>query len=123
MEGLAHANYRSISKQLKNKPADADTWVFVRGQSLLVAETGNLLLLRPPRNTGRDTWMRLAMEMRDAAGNLGRAAGARDYPRSRTALEGLTNACNKCHTTFRIPVQIGPEEESRPDGMDVLHTE
>ena len=25
-----------------------------------MAETGNLLLLRPPRNEGRDTWMRRA---------------------------------------------------------------
>ena len=29
-----------------------------RGQALLLAETGNLLLLRPPKTQGRDTWWR-----------------------------------------------------------------
>src|SRR4051812_28081921 len=50
MEGLAHANYQGLERLLKEKPADADTWGFARGQALLIAETGNLLLLRPPRN-------------------------------------------------------------------------
>src|SRR5438105_15939040 len=53
MEGLNQSNYRSLEKLLKEKPADADTWTFARGQALLIAETGNLLLLRPPRNQGR----------------------------------------------------------------------
>src|SRR5213080_3460763 len=47
MEGMAHSNYRSLQRLLKEKPADNETWVFVRGQALLLAETGNLLLLRP----------------------------------------------------------------------------
>jgi hypothetical protein len=115
MEGLAHSNYRSLNRILAKKPADNDTWVFARGQALLIAETGNLLLLRPPRNSGRDTWMKLGMSMRTAAGNVGRAAGNRDYPATKTALVGLTNACNRCHTTFRIPVKIAPAPVGEPD--------
>src|SRR5947208_10569444 len=64
MEGLANANYQGLEKLLKGKPADADTWAFARGQALLIAETGNLLLLRPPRNQGRDVWMRRATDLR-----------------------------------------------------------
>ena len=52
MEGMVNANYRSVGKLLKNKPADRETWVFVRGQAILIAESGNLLLLRPPRGRG-----------------------------------------------------------------------
>ena len=52
MDGLNLPNYRGLDKLLKQKPADADTWTFIRGQSLLIAETGNLLLLRPPRSGG-----------------------------------------------------------------------
>ena len=112
MEGLAHANYRSVSKLLKTKPADNDTWVFARGQAVLIAETGNLLLLRPPRNEGRDTWMKLAMSMRSQATLLAKAAGARDYVASRVELGKLTTACNNCHATFRIPVKVAPEGEA-----------
>jgi hypothetical protein len=111
MEGLAHPNYRSLQKLLKTKPPDTETWVFIRGQSLLVAETGNLLLLRPPRNSGRDTWMKLAMEMRTKAGDVARRAAARDHGNAKKALEVLTTSCNRCHQTFRVPVKVGPDME------------
>jgi hypothetical protein len=111
MEGLAHSNYRSLQRLLRNKPADHDTWVFARGQALIIAETGNLLLLRPPRSNGRDTWMKLAMDMRGQAGNLARQAAARDHVRAQVGLDSLAASCNRCHTTFRIPVKIGPEAE------------
>lgn len=115
MEGLNLSNYRSLQRLLKEKPADDNTWVFARGQALLIAETGNLLLLRPPRNSGRDTWMKLAMSMRGVAGNLARAAAARDSTRSRAALAELTTACNRCHTTFRIPVRVSPDLDKAED--------
>jgi hypothetical protein len=111
MEGLALPNYRAVEKHLQGKgPQDVDTWMFARGQALLIAETGNLLLLRPPRNEGRDTWMRRAMDMRQSASDLARGLGNRDLVRSRSALTDLTNKCNNCHQTFRVPTRIGPNE-------------
>ena len=109
MEGLAHSNYRSVSRLLKAKPTDVDTWVFARGQAILIAETGNLLLLRPPKNTGRDTWMRLASEMRTQATALARSTGGRDYARSKAALTNLTTSCNRCHQTFRVAAKVAPD--------------
>ncbi len=110
MEGLANSNYRGLERLLKKEPADNDSWVFVRGQALITAETGNLLLLRPPRDkAARDKWMKLAMEMRAQAGNLARQAAARDYARAKVGLDSLTTSCNNCHKTFRVPVRVGPE--------------
>jgi hypothetical protein len=114
MEGLAQPNYLSLDQFLKEKPADVETWKFARGQALIVAETGNLLLLRPPRNEGRDTWFKRAMEMRQAAGNLARELGSRDHDRSRGAFTALTTSCNRCHQTFRVPVKVPPEAPERP---------
>jgi cytochrome c553 len=111
MEGLTNTNYRSLNKLLKTRPTDAETWSFVRGQSMLIAETGNLLLLRPPRNAGRDTWMKLAMEMRSQAAELSKQATAKDYLKSRTAFNNMTTSCNRCHQTFRVPVKIAPAPE------------
>lgn len=110
MEGLANSNHRSLQKLLKTKPADNETWMFARGQAILIAETGNLLLLRPPRNAGRDTWMKLAMAMRSEAATLARAVSARDHLTSRNALTRVTNSCNRCHVTFRVPVQLGTDD-------------
>ncbi len=108
MEGLNQANFRGLERLLKQKPADADAWTFARGQALLIAETGNLLMLRPPKSKGQDTWMEGSAELRDAATVLARAAGNRDYERSRAALGELANSCNRCHQTFRVPVRITP---------------
>jgi hypothetical protein len=110
MEGLAQPNYDSLGKFLTRNPGDPETWTFARGQAILIAETGNLLLLRPPRNQGRDTWMKEAMDMRQAATAVARAAGSRDLEKSRAALANLTTACNHCHQTFRIPVRVGPDK-------------
>jgi hypothetical protein len=118
MEGLANANYRSLQRLLKEKPADAETWTFVRGQALLIGETGNLLLLRPPRNSGRDTWMKLAMAMRDRAADLARKAAAQDFEGSKTSLANLTTSCNNCHQTFRVRVRVGPEMEKEERDTD-----
>src|SRR5438270_174320 len=72
MEGLNSSNFRGLEKMLSEKPESADAWVFARGQALLIAETGNLLLLRPPKNQGRDAWQMRATELRDNATALAR---------------------------------------------------
>jgi hypothetical protein len=113
MEGLNQANYRSLDKLLKEKPGDPDTWSFARGQALLIAETGNLLLLRPPHNQGREAWWQQSMELRHSADTLARRLGSEDYEGSRKALDALARTCNRCHQTFRVPVRVGPEPMPR----------
>jgi hypothetical protein len=117
MEGLNLANYRGLEKLLKDKPADADAWTFARGQALLIAETGNLLMLRPPRSRGQDAWMEHAAELRDAATALARAAGKRDFERSHNAFRDLAQTCNRCHQTFRTPVRLTPFAEAAADDL------
>jgi hypothetical protein len=111
MEGLAHANYLGLDRNLKEKPADVEAWTFVRGQALLVAESGNLLMIRPPRGDGQAAWMQRATDLREAAAALAKHAGNRDYDRAKAGLADVTNACNRCHQTFRVPVPIGPVPE------------
>jgi hypothetical protein len=111
MEGLALANFRGLEKLLKEKPADEETWAFARGQALLIAETGNLLMIRPPRNPGEATWMERASGLRSAAGELAKSLGARDYNTSRQTLTVVANNCNACHQTFRVKVRITPFAE------------
>lgn len=109
MEGLAAANMRGLGKQLREKPEGAEAWGFARGQALLIAETGNLLLLRPPSTAnGQETWVGHATDLRDAAGKLARAAAAKDYAKSRAALAGVANVCNRCHHAYRVPTRVDP---------------
>ena len=108
MEGLNQANYRGLERLLKDKPAEVEAWTFARGQALLIAETGNLLMLRPPRGKGQDAWMDHAAELREAATALARAASKRDLDRSRNAFRDLAGTCNRCHQDFRVTVRLAP---------------
>ena len=114
MEGIAHANFKGLEKMLRSKPEDAEAWTFARGQALLVAETGNLLLLRPPKTQGQDAWNKSAVEMREAATRLGRAISERDLVSSRARLIDVANTCNRCHVAFRVKTRLTPfAEESK----------
>jgi cytochrome c556 len=112
MEGLAQTNFRGLGDLLKKEPPSAEAWALARGQALLLAETGNLLLLRPPHTPeGQDAWFRHAVEFREAAAALARSAGAKDYGRSRAGLADVGNSCNRCHQTFRVAARVGPGGE------------
>jgi hypothetical protein len=108
MEGISMPNFQGLQKLLKEKPADADAWTFGRGQALLIAENGNLLLLRPPRSQGQDAWMTHAMDLRTAGTRLARTMAGRDYEGSRAGLVEMTNVCNRCHHAFRVATQLAP---------------
>jgi hypothetical protein len=106
MEGLNQSNFRGLDRLLNKRPENVETWAFIRGQSLLVAETGNLLMLRPPRNQGAAAWNRHSAELRTSATDLARHAARQDYPRARLALVQLATSCNRCHQTFRVRVEV-----------------
>lgn len=108
MQGVTFPNFEGMERLLKEQPANVQSWAFVRGQALLVAETGNLLMLRPPRGNGKNVWFSDAAKMRETATELARAAAKKDYVKSRTLLVNLANRCNSCHTTFRVKKEIVP---------------
>lgn len=109
MLGIAEPNLRGLGKILHEKPAEAEAWSFARGQALLIAEMGNLLMMRPPRTTtGQDVWMTQAMELRTASANLARLLAAKDYSKSRSALASVANVCNHCHQAFQTPNRVDP---------------
>ena len=106
MEGIALPNLEGVNKILKEKP-DLAGWQFARGQSLLIAENGNLLMLRPPKSkTGQEVWMTRSSEMREMATLLARSIADKDLEKSRTNLAALTRTCNKCHENFRVDAKI-----------------
>ena len=112
MEGLAHPNFRGLDRLLAKKPAEAQTWTFARGQALLIAETANLLMLRPPRTKdGQPAWFERAADLRNVASKLAQTIAKQDYNASRSGLVTLANTCNRCHQTFRVSVEIAPFKE------------
>ena len=115
MEGLLQSNFRGLERHLRQRPADDTDWTFARGQALLIAETGNLLLLRPPKSAGQDAWLEIAADLRDRATKLARAAAARDLDRGRIGLAEVAVACNRCHQAFGQATRVVPFAEAGAD--------
>lgn len=113
MEGMALANFQGLNRQLRQRPSETEAWVFIRGQALLIAETGNLLALRPPRNSGETAWQEHAADLRGSATRLARAAADRDYERSKLGLAELAASCNRCHATFRVPTRLPLRDDDK----------
>ncbi len=109
MEGLNLPNFNGLNKKLAEKPADAATWAFARGQALIIAETGNLLMMRPPKGKpAHEAWMAAATELRGEAAKLARAAGEKDYSTAIAAMAKLANTCNRCHEKFGEKTRLVP---------------
>lgn len=113
MEGLALVNFRGLEKILTQKTIDQQSWTFARGQALLLAETANLLMIRPPKTQGQAMWFERCMELRRMAASLAKDLSRRDVNRSHHGLVAVANSCNRCHQSFRISVEIVPFQESR----------
>ena len=72
----------------------------------MIAETGNLLMLRPPRSPAETIWMDRASGLRAAATDLAKLLASRDYDKSRKTFAALANACNACHESFKVKTRI-----------------
>ncbi len=118
MEGLVNVNYRGLEKLLKAEPASVEAWTFARGQALIIAESSNLLMLRPPKGEAQDIWFDWAMSLRAAATQLAAAAAAKDYAKTKSLFVSLANNCNGCHKAFSVPVQIVPFPPEPGAGKD-----
>jgi hypothetical protein len=109
MEGLANPNFRGLERNLTKKDLDEKTWVYARGQALLIAETANLLMLRPPKTPGaQPIWFEHTMDLRSKATSLAQSLSKKDMERSKAGMQQLANSCNRCHQSFRVPVEIIP---------------
>lgn len=116
MEGLAHPNFRSLDRMLgQEAPDDVQAWRFARGQALLLAETANLLMLRPPKSPSLQAiWFDKATDLRQRSSQLADSLGRREFDRSRAGLVDVANSCNRCHQTFRIKIEIAPFAQGTP---------
>lgn len=119
MEGLAHANFRGLERNLTKTPIDDQSWTFARGQALLIAETANLLMLRPPKSQGEAVWFERAMDLRKEATGLALKLANKDLERGKAGLLNLAKSCNRCHQSFKVPIEIVPFQPPEAPGRKV----
>lgn len=75
-------------------------WNLIRNQALMLAESGNLLLM-PGRARDQGEWVADAKMMIDAGAAAFKAAQAKNMDGILALSEQLSNSCIKCHVKYR----------------------
>lgn len=84
----------------RDPPKNEHDWNVIRGQALIVAESGNLLLM-DGRARDQDRWVKDAKLMIDAGQAAFRAAQKKDMQGILALSDQLTASCIKCHRDYR----------------------
>ncbi len=100
MEHVVNPGFLAAKECLREKPADAKSWKAVQSASIILGESGNLLLFRKPADADMNEWTALSVELRDAGDRLIKAARAKDFDAAKTAYRAVVASCNKCHERF-----------------------
>jgi hypothetical protein len=84
----------------RNPPKTEKDWNDLQSQALILAESGNLLMIG---NRARDQgdWIKEAREMVDVGAAAYKAALARDLPAIAALNQRLNDACVTCHAQYR----------------------
>jgi hypothetical protein len=99
MEGVFQGPYKRLKTAMAEEPKDNAGWKAIRSEALILAEGGNLLLLRKPAKDAEE-WVKYSVATRDAGAELFKAAKAKDFAASKKAYKAMLNHCNACHKKF-----------------------
>ena len=99
MEYVFQPTYRRLKASMASAPEDNQGWKAIKSDSLILAESCNLLFVRTPDEDGAD-WDRHATASRNHGAALYRAARAKDFDKATTSYTAMLNNCNACHRQF-----------------------
>jgi hypothetical protein len=80
-------------------PADDAAWQNVEASALAVAESGNLLLMKP-RAKDEAEWVQFAHALIDAGVKAAEAAHSKNAEATGTAADDMYNVCEQCHAKY-----------------------
>ena len=85
----------------EHAPKSDEEWAVVRNSAMVIAESGNLLMIAP-RATDRGDWMKFAREMVAAGVKARAAAESRDTKRIFDVGEEVYQTCVNCHAKYIV---------------------
>jgi len=90
----------AVFEASSNQPLDAKGWTTARNQALVLAESGNLLMVGT-RVRDNGNWMKMSRAMVDAAALAASAAEKKDAMALEAATDAITVSCMECHRPYR----------------------
>lgn len=99
MEYVFQPAYKRLKEQMATEPKDNQGWKAIKSDALILAEGGNLLLIREVEED-QAGWNKLSVQSRDLGAELYQAARSKDYPAAKKHYQAMLTKCNACHTQF-----------------------
>jgi cytochrome c556 len=76
-------------------------------------------MLRPPKSQGEAVWFDRAMDLRRQATTLATQLAKKDVEQGKAGLSNLSKSCNRCHQSFKIPIEIVPFQPAELPGRKI----
>ena len=99
MEYYFQPTYLRLKAQMAAEPTNNQGWKAVKSDALILAEGGNLLLIRQPEKDAQ-SWQELSIQVRGLGGELYQAAKKKDYKSAQQHYKTMLTKCNACHQKF-----------------------
>ena len=99
MEYVFQPTYLRLKQSMMAAPADNKGWKAIKSDSLILAESCNLLYVRAPKEHGED-WVKHTTASKEYGAKLYGAAKAKDFDAATAAYKTMLDNCNACHKQF-----------------------
>lgn len=99
MEYVFQPTYRRLKKTMATEPANNAGWKAMKSDSLILAESCNLLFQRTPEEDGAD-WNQHSIDSRSGGAALYQAARKKDFAAATKSWQAMLESCNACHRQF-----------------------
>jgi len=99
MEYVFQPTYLRLKQSMTAAPADNKGWKAIKSDSLILAESCNLLFSRKPADNAED-WIKHAKSSKELGAKLYSAAKAKDFAGATESYKAMLESCNACHRQF-----------------------
>ncbi len=99
MEYVFQPTWLRLKASMAATPVDNKGWKALKSDSLILAESCNLLFARKPDEHGED-WVKHATASKTHGAELYKAAKEKNFEAATMAYKSMLNNCNACHKQF-----------------------
>lgn len=99
MEYVFEPGYKRLKEAMAAEPADNAAWKVIKAEALVLAEAGNLVIIRGG-DEDRTAWIAHASQSRTHGGKLYAAAREKNYAAAQEHWKAMLQSCNACHDQF-----------------------
>lgn len=98
MEYYFQSPFRRLERAMRKPPEETRAWKEIKSDTLILAESGNLLLGRTEENV--EAWDKHSIAVRETGREMYKATLESDFETAKVHFQSMVDNCNACHDQF-----------------------